>query len=45
MDEKEKKIKLMEFIYLYETEIKKPLIIALGGTGRGLRGGKLMCGM
>jgi hypothetical protein len=28
----------MDFIYLYETELKKPLAIALGGLGRGLKG-------
>jgi hypothetical protein len=28
----------MDFIYLYETELKKPLAIALWGVGRGLRG-------
>jgi hypothetical protein len=29
---------LIDFIYLYETELKKTLPIALGGVGRGLRG-------
>jgi hypothetical protein len=28
----------MDFIYLYETELKKPLAIALGGVGKGLQG-------
>jgi hypothetical protein len=27
----------MGFVYLYETELKKPLAIALSGMGRGLR--------
>jgi hypothetical protein len=28
----------MDFIYLFETKLKKPLAIALSGTGRRLRG-------
>jgi hypothetical protein len=28
----------MDFINLYETELKKPLAIALSGVGRGLKG-------
>jgi hypothetical protein len=27
----------MDFTYLYETELEKPLAIALSGVGRGLR--------
>jgi hypothetical protein len=32
--------KYLNFIYLYETALKKPLAIALSGVGRGLRGEK-----